>query len=99
MLAHNVETKERSDDRIIVLEPIEGQHVLSSTGLIDNRLFKGGNTLHGVREPQSNLWCFKYEVGGLPEPLKQKFTHFRPLLAYAEDYFKRRGLRIVKVID
>lgn len=92
-------TKERSEDRILVLRQIEGQNTLSSSGLIDNRLFKGENRLHGVRNPIDNLWYMKYDTGGIPDPLKQKFTSFADLYRLAKGYFEKRGIEIVEVID
>ncbi len=84
-------------DRILVLEPIDETKVKGTTGLVDNRLFKGGNKLHAVMEGPTAFWYFKYEAGGLPEPLKQKFTTFNTLLRFAENYFAKRGLKVVRV--
>jgi len=90
----------KSDDRTLVLKPLdETKSILNSTGLIDNRLYKGGNTLHGMINPASNLWCLKYEVGGLPQDLKQEFTSFEKLLRFASKYFTKRNLKIVEIID
>lgn len=92
-------TKERSEDRILVLQQIEGKDVLTNKGLVDNRLFQGGNRLHGVRNPIDNLWYMKYDTGGIPDSLKQKFTSFADLYRTAEGYFAKRGLEIIEVID
>lgn len=91
--------KIRDTDRILVLEKIEGDVVKTNTGLIDNRLFKGGNKLHAAFDDQSLLWGFRYESGTLPEPLRGKFTSFKKLKDFADGYFSRRGLKIVQVID
>jgi hypothetical protein len=98
MLSHNT-NKERSYDRILVLKQIEGQKVKGSTGLTDPRLFTGENKLHAIRNHQTCLWYFKYEMGLLPEPLKTQFTSFGKLLQHAKTYFSKRGLEIVEVID
>src|SRR5688572_19840250 len=87
--------KMRSGDRIILLEPIGDAKAV--TGMIDNRLFKGENTLHVVSDPEYSTWTFKYERGILPKPLKQTFTSFGKALKFAEDYFKKRNIRIAKV--
>ena len=85
-------------DRVLVLKVKDGKAPLTSTGLVDNRLFSGENNLHGVMDPQSCLWSFKYEMGGLPPALKdQKFTSFSVLKRYAEEYFKKRNIEIVEV--
>lgn len=91
--------KEKKTDRIVVLRPIAGTKATSSTGLVDPRLFKGENKLHVVKEEQTNMWFFRYEQGGLPEPLKQRFTSFKLALEHAENYYKSRNVEIVEVID
>lgn len=93
--------KERASDRTLVLEPIPGQKVLNTTGLVDKRLFSGDGShqLHAVKHPVFDLWRFRYEKGILPEPLKQNFTSFSQLKRFADAYFGRRGLQIAKVID
>lgn len=94
----DVGPKERSSDRVLILKPIGGKTV-SSTGMVDPRLFKGENKLHLIMEPQSSIWYFKYEQGGLPELLKQRFTSFRMAKEYAEDYYKKRNVEITEVIE
>jgi len=93
------EKQMNNDDRVLVMEVKEGENVKATTGLVDNRLWKGGNKLHAVREPQTSFWYLKYEKGGLPETLKQKFTSFTALRRHAERYFEQRGLELVKVED
>lgn len=93
--------KMRSDDRILVIRPMEGKQDVDSRGLIDPRIFKGeGKNLHGVMDPATCLWEIKYEHGALPLHLKgQQFTNFSKLLAFAREYFNKRNLEIVEVID
>lgn len=91
--------KIRSTDRVAVLEVMDGEKPLSSMGLTDPRLFTGENRLHIVKDTQRNIWAFKYEQGGVPEPLKQKFTDFGRALKHAQDYYKTRNIKIVDVID
>lgn len=88
-----------STDRILVLETVDNTKPLSSTGMVDTRLFTGENELHAVRDNQTCLWTFKYKCGGLPPPLKQQFTGFKALKSFAEGYFKKRNIRIKEVID
>lgn len=83
-------------DRILSISTIEGVTPTSSTGLVDSRLFKGGNKLHALRDDNGNLWRLKYEQGDLPGALKQRFTSFPKLLQFVENYFERRGLRVTK---
>lgn len=85
-----------SDDRVFEIEKIEGESPVAVTGLIDSRLFKGGNKLHAIKD-QFNMWRLKYESGGLPEPLKQTFTSFSRLMKHVIPYFEKRGLRIKEV--
>lgn len=90
--------KMRSGDRILVLEPVDGK-AKSTTGIVDNRIFKGENALHAIQHPENSTWSFKYERGILPTPLKQTFTNFNMLYRFADDYFRKRNIKIVKVID
>jgi hypothetical protein len=91
----------RSDDRTIVIRPMEGKPNLSSTGLVDARSFAdGSNNLHAIKDPQFNLWYLKLENGALPPALKgQKFTKFDSLLEFTKKYFATRNLEVVEVID
>lgn len=91
--------KERKADRILELKVIDGQKPKSSTGLIDSRLFTGGNKLHAIMDQQTTLWKLKYEDGSIPEPLRQQFTSFAKLKEHCELYFAGRNLEIEKVID
>lgn len=68
-------------------------------GLIDDRLFKGGNNLHAVKVPGGNMWTCKMEAGILPVALRQTFTSYVKLINYITDYFKRRGVEVVNVED
>lgn len=88
----------RKDDRIIVLAPIEGKKVVSSTGLVDTRLFNGDNKLHAVLGV-NGLWSCRYEQGSVPGALKQSFTKFSELLRYVEQYFLKRNIKVVEVQD
>lgn len=89
--------KMKSDDRILVLKPMEGKTALSSTGAVDKRLFNGENTLHAVYDDMKGLWRMNYDVGGLPGGLQEKFTSFPQLLEHARSYFKRRNVNITEV--
>ncbi len=85
-------------DRLISLSVIDGEAAVSSTGLIDKRLFTGENKLHAIKDPQTCMWSFKYEQGGLPQALKtQRFTSFNALIKYAGDYFRKRNIEIKEV--
>lgn len=94
----NKRDKNLNDDRILVLEPIDGETVKSSMGLVDPRLFTGGNRLHAIKDPRRALWFMKYDAGSVPPALKQRFTSFGKLYNAAETYFKRRGLRIRETV-
>jgi len=89
--------KMRSDDRILKLEVIDGKSALSTTGLVDSRLFTGNNTLHAIMNPMNCLWSFKYADGIVPAPLKNQFTSFEHLKRYADTYFNKRNIRITEV--
>lgn len=93
-------SKMREGDRILSLKPIEGKSTTTNMGLVDNTLFKtGGNRLHAVLDEMTTLWSIRYEKGITPEPLRHKFTSFNKLRKHAEEYFLRRNIEIVEVID
>jgi len=98
-LTNNVSNKERSDDRLLFLKVQEGKSPHTTTGLIDKRLFTGENKMHAVMDSETSLWAIKYDKGGLPEALKQKFTSFSKLKNYVEIYFKGRNIEIEKIVD
>lgn len=93
------ESKMKSPDRVLVLSVMEGKKPMNSTGTADPRLFNGTNKLHCVMDTQSNLWSFKYDMGGLPEPLKCKFTTFTAAKKFADSYYNPRNIEINQVID
>lgn len=86
-------------DRVFKLTPRPGEKTLTDTGLVDQRLFKGENKLHAVMEPASCHWFMRYDKGGLPEPLKGRFTSFPKLVEAAKHYFSTRGVNIEEIID
>ena len=92
-----LEQKMRKEDRILVIEPIDGKPK-STWGNTDPRLFHG-NDLHAIHGTEDNLWRLKYDFGILPEPLKQKFTSFSKLKNYVEAYYNRRNIVIKEVLD
>jgi len=98
-MALSPDSRMRSSDRIMELSVIDGQKSLSSTGMVDTKLFTGKNRLHAVMDPQTTLWSFKYEEGILPQPLKGTFTGFKALRKFAEDYFNKRNIQIKEVKD
>lgn len=91
--------KMNSDDRIFVLKPMEGKPTLSSSGMVDNRLFTGENKLHAIYDYQRGTWTIKFDLGGPPEALKnQRFTHFSDLLAFVKKYYKSRNVDVVEAV-
>lgn len=83
----------------LVVKVQEGKLPTSVTGLVDPRLFKGGNHLYMVLDPTSMLWGFKYEQGGVPSGLNQRFTNRDKALEFAKTYLKTRNLEVKEVID
>jgi hypothetical protein len=88
-----------SNDRVLVLAPMEGMSTKSSSGLTDNRLFTGDNRIHAIRDPQSTFWYVKYDQGIVPPPLQQRFTTWQKMYDYVREYFKRRNILIKEIID
>jgi len=83
----------------LVLQVQEGKLPTSVSGLVDPRLFKGGNKLYMVQDPSSMLWGFKYDIGGIPSGLNQRFTNREKALEFAKTYLKTRNLEVKEVID
>lgn len=91
--------KEKSSDRILVLKLQKDSVPLSSLGLMDKRLWTGGNRVHAVMNQTDCLWKIKYDAGSPPQPLRQRFVSFDSLMRTVKDYFNKRNLDIVEVID
>lgn len=91
-------SKNKSDDRILIMKVMEGKKTLSSAGVNDPRLFTGENRVHAVMDT-TGLWYLKYEIGGVPGALKQKFTNFQALLKFAKKYYNDRNIEILEVIE
>lgn len=91
--------KEQSTDRVFKLTQRPGTKTLTDTGLVDQRLFKGDNRLHAVMEPASCHWFMRYDKGGLPEPLKGRYTSYPKLVEAAATYFSARGVDIKETFD
>lgn len=91
--------KMRSDDRVLVLKVMDGKKPRDVLGHIDPRCFSGDNNLHVIYDDTKGMWKLRYDVGGLPEPLKQNFTTFNTAVAAAKKYFETRNVEIARVID
>lgn len=101
-MAVSEESKLRSPDRILKLEIIDGKKPLNSMGIVDPRLFKegdDGNRLHAIMDTETCLWSMKYDKGAVPPPLMCKFTGFKALKKFADDYFYKRNIRITEIKD
>ncbi len=89
----------RSSDRILVLSKKDpSKHTTSSIGLVDNRLFTGGNRLHAIQDTNS-LWYLKYDSGAIPPSLQQQFTSFTMLIRTLKLYFHKRNIEIKEIQD
>lgn len=90
----------RATDRILSLEVIDGKAAKSTLGLLDPRLFDGKQKLHLKMDISSGLWNFQYDTNGiLPEPLKGRFTSFNKGLEHAQQYFLKRNVRVIEILD
>lgn len=90
-------TKMAKNDRVFVLDLIDGTLPKSSTGITDSRLFQGGNKLHIHKDPESNFWSFSYDEGIVPEKLRCAFTNATLAIRHAEIYYKDRNLTLKEV--
>jgi len=97
MISNILNPKLKKDDRVLVLEPIDGKP-RSVTGLVDIRLFSGENNLHLIRS-SNNMWKASYDSGTLPRDLKQSWSSFREAVKFLEGYYAKRNVRIARVND
>jgi hypothetical protein len=96
----NNQVKMVSNDRVLILEKDPNKSsTLNGAGLIDNRLFKGTNRLHAIRDPQVGMWTLKYDAGLVPEPMRQHFTTWAKLYEFVTQYFIRRNIIVKEVQD
>lgn len=89
-------TNIRSNDRVITLVPLG--NAKNGSGLIDPRLFKGGNRLRAIMD-ESGLWFLRLDSGTLHEDLKQRFTTFPRALEAVKKHFNKRNVDVKEVID
>jgi len=92
------ESKQKKDEKILVLKVIDGTKPKTSMGMVDPRVFSGDNKIWAKQGPDL-LWAISYDKGIMPPGLHQKFTTFSKLKAFAENYFKKRNLEIIEVIE
>jgi len=79
-------TKMTSDDRILMLEVLDGKKANDS--LVDVN-----NNLHAILLP-NNLWTLRYE-----HLRNLSFTNFNLLLKHVKEYIERRGMKVKEIID
>lgn len=91
--------KMATNDRILVLKTMDGKSAKDTRGIVDSRLFTGENKLHGIYDERTGLWNLRYETGGLPGPLQQKFGTFGELEDFARKYFSTRNVEILEIIN
>lgn len=96
----NYTSKMKSNDRIFVLEKMEGKDAVSTKGLVDNRLFTGENKLHAKLDPTNSQWYLQYDSGLVPEALRDnRWTSFGKMKEYVEAYFNKRNIRIKQIVE
>lgn len=91
--------KNTSKDRTLVLKPIDGKDALSAGGMVDKRLFTGGNNLHAIMDPEYGHWHVEYDSGTIPPAFQQRWTSFSKLQSFVSEYYKRRNVEITEIID
>ena len=84
-------------DRLYRLEIIDGTQPKSVTGMVDPRLFAGGNKLHIKKDLETNFWSFAYDEGLPPRDLRCAFTSLPAAIRHAEQYYNTRNLRIKEI--
>lgn len=95
---HSAESIARSYDRKLTLSAIEGEKPATTSGALDARLFTGEQQLKVKMDPQTSLWYFQYSNNGvIPGGLRGMFTGSNAAIRHAENYFKKRNVKIVRV--
>lgn len=85
------------NDRVFDLKPMPGKEVLSSTGIVDTRLFKGKNRLHAIHDEQTALWSLKQDEGSIPPSLQMRWTSYSSLLKHIKSYYATRHVDVFEV--
>lgn len=93
------DSKNKSNDRILVLTKKEGTSAVNVKGQVDNRLFTGQNKLHCTLDPQTGLWSLKMEQGFLPGGLDKSFTSYSKAVSFVREYYNKRNVEIVKIVE
>jgi hypothetical protein len=91
--------KMHNDNRIFVLQPMEGRPTLSSSGSVDNRLFTGENKLHAIRDIKKGMWFLRYDNGATPSGLDVTFTDFTLLVEFVKAFYIRRNVEVTEVLE
>jgi hypothetical protein len=91
--------KLKKDDRILEVKVLDGEKPLSSIGMVDKRIFQGGNKLHAFYNPMTGFWKLRYEVGVIPGKLMNNWLSFDQLLADTDKYLRSRNMYISEVLD
>lgn len=91
--------KMHADDRVLLLKVMDGKKATDAAGKVDTRLFTGENKLHASYDERTGMWNMRYETGGLPGGLQQKFMTFEELVVFAKAYFKTRNVEVSGIID
>lgn len=78
---------------------MEGQDPTNSAGMVDKRLFKGGNNLHAKMDEEYGHWYVQFESGIIPKELQQRWTSFPKCYDYVDNYYKPRKIEIKEIID
>lgn len=102
-MTYDIEERRRNkmigNDRVIVLRVKEGMKAMSAAGVVDTRLFTDENRLHAVYDDRTGMWNMKYETGGLPGALQQKFIEFNDLVEAARKYYGSRNIEIKEILN
>ena len=67
--------------------------------MADPALYKGGNRLTAVMEPQYMSWRLKLDKGFVPGPINGTYTTFSKALDAATAYYLKQGLKVSRVIE
>lgn len=85
--------------RCLVLKPKAKPGRVPDFGLLDTRVFEGGNNIYAYKDPVTKMWSLRYANGIIPPGLQGRYTSFDELLNSASVYFNKKNIEIIDVVD
>ncbi len=84
--------------RKLNIAPIDGEKVVTSKGMVDPRLWQGGNELYAEMDNANCMWRLRYKHGMLPPQIQGVYTNFDKAFKAATKYYSTRGLQVSRAV-